>query len=91
MTGDKILTANCPAAEMHAAAASLARSGGRDNAPRWHCPVWGMCLDDDKFCYPGPGPTLGRVCDIQYSSVHANQQQEAIYSCNPAADTLLTW
>lgn len=85
MTGDKILTANCPAAGLHAAAASLARSRGRDNVPRW-----GMCLEDDKFCNPGPGPTLGRVCDIQYSSVHANQQQEAIYSCNPAADTLLT-
>ena len=45
------------------------------------------CLEDDKVCNPWPGLARAAVCDIQYSSVRANQQQEAIYSCNSAANT----
>ena len=61
MTGDKILTANYPALHvgLHAAAASLARSRGLDNGDN---ALRGACLEDDKFCNPGPGPTGPCVC-----------------------------
>ena len=71
---------------LNAAAASLARSRGLDNGDNGER-VWRMT----SFVIPGQAPLAPVcVCDIQYSSVHANQQQEAIYSCNAAANTVPT-